>query len=102
MRGAAIVQHRLPVRSGACNQLNWQWVAGTGTDTNPHRIFNPTRQGRRFDPTGAYVRRYVPELAGLPAAVIHYPDEPTRRARGYPPPIVDHRQAIAASRARRH
>jgi deoxyribodipyrimidine photo-lyase len=86
----------------ACNQLNWQWVAGTGTDTNPHRIFNPTRQARRFDPTGAYVRRHVPELAGLPAAVVHDPDDSTRRARGYPPPIVDHRQAMAAHRARRH
>ena len=85
----------------ACNQLNWQWAAGTGTDSNPHRIFNPTRQGRRFDPTGAYVRRHVPELAGLPAAVIHDPDPATRRARGYPAPIVDHRQAIGAYRARR-
>jgi deoxyribodipyrimidine photo-lyase len=100
--GAAHFMRCLTDADIACNQLNWQWVAGTGTDTNPHRIFNPTRQGRRFDPAGAYVRRYVPELAGLPAAVIHDPDEPTRRARGYPPPIVDHRQAIAAYRARRH
>jgi deoxyribodipyrimidine photo-lyase len=99
--GAAHFMRYLTDADIACNQLNWQWVAGAGTDTNPHRIFNPTRQGRRFDPTGAYVRRYVPELARLPAAVIHDPDEPTRRARGYPPPIVDHRQAIAASRARR-
>jgi deoxyribodipyrimidine photo-lyase len=100
--GAAHFMRCLTDADLACNQLNWQWAAGTGTDTNPHRIFNPTRQGRRFDPTGAYVRRYLPELAGLPAAVIHDPDELTRRARGYPPPIVDHRQAIAAYRARRH
>jgi deoxyribodipyrimidine photo-lyase len=99
--GAAHFMRYLTDADLACNQLNWQWAAGTGTDTNPHRIFNPTRQGRRFDPTGAYVRRYLPELAGLPAAVIHDPDEPTRRARGYPPPIVDHRQAIADYRARR-
>jgi deoxyribodipyrimidine photo-lyase len=100
--GAAHFMRHLTDADLACNQLNWQWAAGTGTDTNPHRIFNPTRQGRRFDPTGAYVRRHVPELAGLPAAaVIHDPDPATRRARGYPAPIIDHRQAIGAYRARR-
>jgi len=98
--GAAHFMRQLTDADLACNQLNWQWVAGTGTDTNPHRIFNPTRQGRRFDPTGAYIRRYLPELTGLPATVIHDPDPATRRARGYPPPIVDHRQAIAAHRPR--
>ncbi len=85
----------------ACNQLNWQWVAGTGTDTNPHRIFNPTLQGRRFDPGGGYVRRYVPELAALPAPVIHDPAAADRRACGYPAPLVDHKTAIADYRARR-
>ncbi|HEY1734528.1 MAG TPA: deoxyribodipyrimidine photo-lyase, partial [Acidimicrobiales bacterium] len=51
----------------ASNQHNWQWVAGTGTDPAPYfRIFNPVTQGRRFDPDGRYVRRWVPELAGLP------------------------------------
>jgi deoxyribodipyrimidine photo-lyase len=85
----------------ACNQLNWQWMAGTGTDTNRHRVFNPTLQGRRFDPAGEYVRRYLPELAGLPAAVVHDPPPATRRERGYPEPIVDHRAAIAAHRAAR-
>ena len=49
----------------ANNNLNWQWVAGTGTDTNPHRVFNPTVQGQRFDPDGDYVRRYVPELRAV-------------------------------------
>jgi deoxyribodipyrimidine photo-lyase len=100
--GAAHFMRHLTDADLACNQLNWQWAAGTGTDTNPHRIFNPARQGRRFDPIGAYVRRHVPELAGLPAALIHDPDGSTRRARGYPQPIVDHRQAIAAHRARGH
>ena len=100
--GAAHFMRHLTDADVACNQLNWQWTAGTGTDTNPHRIFNPTRQGRRFDPTGAYVRRHVPELAGLPAVVIHDPDPATRRARGYPGPIVDHRLAIGACRARRN
>ncbi|MDQ1288841.1 MAG: deoxyribodipyrimidine photo-lyase [Actinomycetota bacterium] len=83
----------------AVNQLNWQWVAGTGTDNNPHRIFNPTVQGRRFDPDGAYVRRYVPELAEVRGAAVHDPDPDTRRRLGYPPPIVDHAEAIAAYRA---
>jgi deoxyribodipyrimidine photo-lyase len=84
----------------ANNNLNWQWVAGTGTDTNPHRIFNPTRQGERFDANGDYVRRYVPELAGLPGGSVHDPGPLERAAVGYPEPIVDHADAIAAYRAR--
>ena len=47
------------------NQHNWQWVAGTGTDAAPYfRVFNPVTQGQKFDPDGAYVRRWVPELRG--------------------------------------
>jgi deoxyribodipyrimidine photo-lyase len=99
--GAAHFMRHLVDADVACNQLNWQWVAGTGTDTNRHRVFNPTLQGRRFDPAGEYVRRYLPELAGLPAEVVHDPDPATRRQRGYPEPIVDHREAIAAYRAGR-
>jgi deoxyribodipyrimidine photo-lyase len=83
----------------ANNNLNWQWVAGTGTDSNPHRIFNPTVQGTRFDPSGDYVRRYVPELAGLDARQIHDPSPEDRRRLGYPAPLVDHRSAIEAYRA---
>jgi deoxyribodipyrimidine photo-lyase len=98
--GAAHFMRYLTDGDVACNQLNWQWVAGTGTDRNPRRVFNPTRQGRRFDPAGTYVRRYVPELAGLPAAVIHDPDPVTRRAREYPEPIVDH-PSLAVRRGRR-
>src|SRR6185503_7213244 len=49
----------------ANNGGNWQWVAGTGTDTKPYRRFNPLRQARRFDPEGTYVRQWVPELAGI-------------------------------------
>ncbi|MGO9504381.1 MAG: cryptochrome/photolyase family protein [Streptosporangiaceae bacterium] len=100
-RGAAHFMALLLDGDVACNQLNWQWVAGTGTDTNPHRIFNPTTQGRRFDPGGGYVRRYVPELAALPAASIQDPDAAARKACGYPAPLVDHRAAIAGYRARR-
>jgi deoxyribodipyrimidine photo-lyase len=81
----------------ASNNLNWQWVAGTGIDAAPYfRIFNPTAQSRRFDPSGDYIRRYLPELAGTPSAQIHEPSGSSRGLpRGYPPPIVDH----AAERA---
>ena len=85
----------------ASNQLNWQWVAGTGTDTNPHRVFNPTRQSERFDPDGTYIRRYVSELADAPTAVIHDPPESERQRFGYPQPLVDHRDAVAGYRQRR-
>ncbi len=69
----------------ASNQHGWQWVAGSGTDASPYfRIFNPTTQGRRFDPDGSYVRRWVPELAD--ADDPHQPGE----VDGYPAPIVDH------------
>jgi len=99
--GATHFMRHLVDADVACNQLNWQWVAGTGTDANRHRVFNPTLQGRRFDPAGAYIRRYLPELAGLAAAVVPDPALVTRRQRGYPEPIVDHREAIAAYRAGR-
>lgn len=83
----------------ANNQLNWQWVAGTGTDTRPNRVLNPLAQAARFDPDGAYVRRWVPELAGLGGGEVHRPWrlEAAERARlGYPDPIVD----LAAGRDR--
>ena len=58
----------------ANNSMGWQWVAGCGTDAAPYfRIFNPASQGGKFDPDGAYVRRWVPELAGLPDDWIHEP-----------------------------
>jgi deoxyribodipyrimidine photo-lyase len=88
----------------ANNNLNWQWVAGTGNDTNPHRVFNPIRQARRFDPDGAYVRRWIPELAGLAADVVHEPwrlGPLERQALDYPEPIVDHAEAIRELRAER-
>jgi deoxyribodipyrimidine photo-lyase len=74
----------------ASNSHGWQWVAGTGTDAAPYfRVFNPTLQGQRYDPSGDYVRRWVPELAGLAGAAAH---EPWRHggAPGYPDPVVDH------------
>jgi deoxyribodipyrimidine photo-lyase len=75
----------------ANNQHGWQWTAGTGTDPSPYfRIFNPTKQAATFDPEGAYVRRWVPELKALSAHEIHEPwtlDEPPK---DYPARIVDH------------
>ena len=57
----------------ANNSGNWQWVAGTGNDTRPNRVFNPVRQADRFDPDGDYVRRYVTELACVEGAAAHRP-----------------------------
>ncbi len=87
----------------AANNGGWQWSAGTGTDAAPYfRIFNPVTQGQKFDPQGDYVRRWVPELARVPAAAIHEPWRMTpvqQRAAScvigtdYPAPIVDHGMA---------
>jgi deoxyribodipyrimidine photo-lyase len=91
----------------ASNNGGWQWTAGTGTDPQPYfRVFNPILQGRRFDPDGAFVRRWVPELRGVAGAAIHEPwtlDAAAQAAAGvrigtdYPAPIVDH--AAARERA---
>jgi deoxyribodipyrimidine photo-lyase len=82
----------------ASNNGNWQWAASTGCDAQPwFRIFNPVTQSERFDPDGAYIRRFVPELRALDAHAIHAPWERAREmvGRDYPAPIVNH----AASRA---
>jgi deoxyribodipyrimidine photo-lyase len=74
----------------ACNAGNWQWVAGTGNNTRPNRVMNPLRQAQRFDKAGEYVRRYVPELAGLDAAHIHTPWKLSASERpGYPAPLME-------------
>ncbi len=88
----------------ASNQHGWQWTAGSGTDAAPYyRIFNPIIQGRRFDPDGAYIRRYVPELSGLDAAEIHQPWlRPSGVPRGYVEPIVDHERERAEAMRRYH
>jgi deoxyribodipyrimidine photo-lyase len=88
----------------ANNAGNWQWVAGTGNDTRPNRVFNPVRQARRFDPGGEYVRRWVPELREVADARVHEPwrlEAAERRRLAYPEPIVDHALAAAAFRGRR-
>jgi deoxyribodipyrimidine photo-lyase len=80
----------------ASNVGNWQWVAGTGADTRPNRVFNPIRQARSFDPTGDYVRRYVTELAEVAGSAVHDPWKlGGRRPAAYPAPIVDHGEAAA-------
>jgi deoxyribodipyrimidine photo-lyase len=75
----------------ANNVGNWQWVAGTGNNTRPNRVLNPIRQAHRFDPEGAYVRRFVPELARLEGRAIHEPwkaDLAERERLDYPEPLV--------------
>jgi deoxyribodipyrimidine photo-lyase len=118
-----LVKHlRLPWQEGAAwfwdtlvdadlasNTLGWQWTAGCGADAAPYfRIFNPILQGKKFDPDGAYVRRWVPELAKLPTEFVHNPwDAPATElaaariqlGRDYPQPIVDHGEARAAALA---
>ncbi|MER7676927.1 deoxyribodipyrimidine photo-lyase [Streptomyces sp. NPDC096934] len=76
----------------ANNQLNWQWMAGTGTDTRPNRVLNPVIQAKRYDPDGSYVRRWVPELEGLAGAAVHEPWKLRgldRAAYDYPDPVVE-------------
>lgn len=87
----------------ASNSFNWQWVAGCGADAAPYfRIFNPVRQGERFDPEGRFVRRWLPELASLPDNYVHAPwtapaavlaAAGVRLGETYPRPIVDHKAA---------
>jgi len=91
----------------AANAASWQWVAGSGADAAPYfRIFSPVGQGQKFDADGQYVRKWIPELAGLPTFALHEPwtlDPAVLRAGGvtlgvtYPKPIVDH--AFARQRA---
>jgi len=95
------------------NAASWQWVAGCGADAAPYfRIFNPVLQGRKFDPDGAYVRRYVPELTKLDSKFLHAPwtappsflaEQGIALGKSYPAPIVDHgfarKRALAALKA---
>lgn len=88
--GARVFRELLLDGDVASNAGNWQWVAGTGANARPAAALSPFRQARRFDPEGAYVRRYLPELEALAGASAH---EPWRAratlTRGYPAPIVD-------------
>lgn len=76
----------------ASNTMNWQWIAGTGTDSRPSRVLNPLLQAKRYDPTGDYVRRYLPKLRSVEGPALHQPwklPAKMRRALDYPGPIVD-------------
>ena len=85
----------------ASNNGGWQWAASTGTDAQPYfRIFNPTSQGERFDPDGEYVRRWVPELEGLPGKEVHRPWVARPRSHGYPARVVDHARERVVALAR--
>ena len=82
----------------ANNTLGWQWVAGCGADAAPYfRVFNPVTQSLKFDPQGSYLRRWLPELAEAPTALLHEPwkDPALLKRSGYPTPVVD----LGASRA---
>jgi len=113
--GEAEFMRHLTDGDPASNNGGWQWTASVGTDPQPwFRVFNPILQGRRFDPDGAYVRRWVPELRSVPADAIHEPwtmDAAAQVTTGcrigvdYPAPIVDHawarERALAAFAAAR-
>lgn len=78
----------------AANNGGWQWSASTGTDAQPYfRIFNPTSQGEKFDPDGAFVKKWIPELGGVPAKAVHEPHAKFKGdLSGYPKPIVGQRE----------
>ncbi|MBS9477831.1 cryptochrome/photolyase family protein [Ancylobacter radicis] len=109
-RGEAWFWDTLVDADPANNPASWQWVAGSGADAAPYfRVFNPVTQGEKFDPNGDYVRRFVPELARLPAEAIHKPwaakPDVLRRAGvtlglTYPHPILDHAAARERALAR--
>ena len=89
--GARHFMHWLVDGDLASNNHGWQWTAGCGTDAAPYfRVFNPILQGKKFDPDGDYIRRYVPELADVPTAEIHQPRDP----------IVDHAEERVEALAR--
>jgi len=98
----------------AANNGGWQWAAGSGCDAQPYfRIFNPVLQSQKFDPNGAFIRRYVPELAALPLPHLHAPWQAapielqslglklgSKASDHYPLPIVDQREAVEKTKVR--
>jgi len=110
LRGERYFAARLNDYELSSNNGGWQWAASTGCDAQPwFRIFNPVTQSKRFDPDGAFIRRWLPQLAGLEGPAIHAPwlAKPAvlERAglvlgRDYPQPIVDHEQARERTLAR--
>ncbi len=96
-RGEAYFMSQLLDGDFASNNGGWQWAAGTGADAAPYfRVFNPTAQGKKFDPDGCFIRRWLPELADVPLAQLHTPHSwlcEQGRGGDYPPPLVDHARA---------
>ena len=109
-RGEAYFAEHLIDYDLAANNGGWQWVASTGCDAQPwFRIFNPLTQSRKFDPEGKFIRRYLPQLAGLSDELIHAPWEAgpieleaagVELGRNYPRPVVDHAEAREKTLAR--
>ena len=103
--GYAWFRERLVDHDTANDNGGWQWAASTGTDAQPYfRIFNPMTQGERYDPDAEYIKRYVPELEGVPADTIHSwheldPGTREMHAPDYPHPIVDHGERREAALA---
>jgi deoxyribodipyrimidine photo-lyase len=109
-RGETHFMQHLVDGDPANNNAGWQWTAGTGADAAPYfRVFNPSLQGKRFDPEGDYVRRWVPEIRGVKDSKIHEPWRMTaeeqraascRIGDDYPAPVVDHslRRLVAIER----
>lgn len=109
-RGEHYFMSRLVDGEFAANNGGWQWAGSTGHDSVPYfRIFNPVTQGKRFDPDGSFIRRWLPELAAVPVKYIHTPHEwadKNQYALHYPHPMVDHSmarlRAIEAYETARH
>jgi deoxyribodipyrimidine photo-lyase len=101
-QGERVFAQRLVDYDPCVNNGNWQWTASTGCDAQPwSRIFNPWRQQARFDPDGAYVRRWVPELGGVSGErILRIGTEGPPRGSGYPPAMVDHAVEAAVAKAR--
>jgi deoxyribodipyrimidine photo-lyase len=103
-RGEAWFMKWLVDGDWANNNAGWQWSFGCGLDAQPwFRVFSPVLQGAKFDPTGAYVRRWVPELARVPLRWLHRPwlapktvlrEAGVRLGSTYPRPVVDHAFAL--------
>ncbi|MBN8493376.1 MAG: deoxyribodipyrimidine photo-lyase [Burkholderiales bacterium] len=102
-RGEAYFATHLNDFDLAANNGGWQWAASSGCDAQPYfRIFNPVSQSEKFDASGKFIRRYLPQLAALPDKLIHAPwlARPIDLAaakielgRNYPQPVVDHAAA---------
>ena len=93
-KGEAYFMQTLIDGEFAANNGGWQWSASTGCDAAPYfRVFNPTRQSQTYDKSGDFIRRFVPELAGLDNKAIHEPSSAQRQACAYPDPIIDYKSA---------